>query len=287
MKSGIGLPSTIAGVTGQEVIDWARTAEASGFSSLAVLDRLVFSNLEPLITLAAAAAVTDRVELATSILIGPYRGNAALLAKQLATIDVLSGGRLVLGIAAGTRQDDYDASHVDYKSRGLLFDQQLDEFDEIWSARSGTVLGKIGPRPIRGRPVMVFGGTAEAAFRRAATRGDGWIMGGGDAAAFSKGADALTRAWGSAGRRDTPRTSALVYFALGSSAREDVKVYLNDYYNFLGEDTARSIAAGAATDADGIRARVRDFAAAGCGELLFIPCSSDANQVELLAEAIT
>jgi len=291
MKCGIGLPSTIVGVTGREITDWARTAETLGFSSLAVLDRLVFGNLEPLITLAAAAAVTERVELTTSILIGPYRGNAALLAKQLATIDVLSHGRLVLGIAAGTRQDDYEASHVEYASRGRLLDQLLDEFDQIWSpARAPapeTMLGKIGPRPTRGRPVMVFGGTADAAFRRAATRGDGWIMGGGDAAAFEKGADALTVAWTRAGRRDVPRTSALAYFALGGSARQDVNAYLSDYYSFLGADTARSIASGAATNADAIRARIRDFSAAGCGELMFIPCSSDATQVQMLADAIT
>ncbi len=287
MKVGIGLPSTIPGVTGRQLIDWATRAETDGFSSLAVLDRLVYSNLEPLITLAAAASVTQHIELATTILIGPSRGNAALLAKQLATIDHISNGRLVVGIAAGTRDDDYQASHVDYATRGRRFDVMLDEFDQIWSDRSGDgLLSKIGPKPPRGRPVIIFGGTADAAYRRAATRGDGWIMGGGDAAAFEKGAAALAAAWTKAGRQDQPRTSALAYFALGAHGPRHANAYLGDYYRFLGEPVAASIAAGAVTDPKAARARVQDFAAAGCGELVFVPCDNDPGQVRLLAEAL-
>jgi alkanesulfonate monooxygenase SsuD/methylene tetrahydromethanopterin reductase-like flavin-dependent oxidoreductase (luciferase family) len=282
MKAGIGLPSTIAGATGQEITTWARDAEGRGFSSLAVLDRLVYPNVEPLVALAAAAAVTDRIELATTILIGPYRGNAALLAKQLASIDHISGGRLVLGIAAGTREDDYQASHVEYRARGRIFDEMLDEFDRIWSAPPGG----IGPRPPRGRPTTVFGGTAPAAFRRAATRGDGWIMGGGDAAAFERGLADLTSAWEASGRQDHPRTSALAYFALGPDAQDHAAAYLGDYYAFLGEATAGAIAGSAVTDADAVRTRVREFAEAGCGELVFIPCHRDPQQVHLLADAL-
>src|SRR5947207_15109809 len=101
MDVGIGLPATIPGVDGATVLDWARRAEARGFSSLGVIDRIVYPNYEPLIALAAAAAVTERIRLATTILIAPYRVNTALMAKQLASIDRLSNGRLVVGIAIG------------------------------------------------------------------------------------------------------------------------------------------------------------------------------------------
>jgi hypothetical protein len=85
----------------------ARVAEAAGFGSLGTLDRLVYGNCEALVTLAAAAAVTERVRLVTDILIAPLR-QTALLAKQAATVDRLSGGRLVLGLAVGGREDDYE-----------------------------------------------------------------------------------------------------------------------------------------------------------------------------------
>ncbi len=287
MKVGIGLPSTIPEAPSAHIMTWAREAERHAFSSLAVLDRLVYPNVEPLIALAVAAAVTDKIELATTILIGPYRANAALLAKQLASIDYLSGGRLTLGIAVGTREDDYQASHVDYASRGRQLDTLLDELDLIWGPPSPSEpLSRIGPKPPRGRPPILFGGTGPAAYRRAATRGDGWIMGGGDAATFEHNNRALTAAWDASGRSQPPRTAALAYFALGPHGPALAAAYLNDYYEFLGPDMAGTIARSAVTTPDAARQRAHEFTDAGCGELVFIPCHHDPAHVQALADAL-
>src|ERR687885_1329502 len=132
MDIGIGRPNAVAGVDRAGIVEWARRAEAAGFASLGTLDRIVYGNYESLIALAAAAAVTERIRLATDILIAPLRSNTALLAKQAATLDHLSGGRLVLGLAPGGRPDDYEVSGVGFSRRGRIFDAQLEELTRLW-----------------------------------------------------------------------------------------------------------------------------------------------------------
>ncbi len=147
MDVGIGLPNAVSGVDRSGIVDWARRAEQAGFSSLGTIDRIVYPSYEPLISLAAAAAVTERIRLTTDILITPLRTNTALLAKQAATIDNLSGGRLVLGLAVGGRPDDYEASGADFAARGATFDGQLAELNSVWSGEGG--VGR--PLPTAGR----------------------------------------------------------------------------------------------------------------------------------------
>ena len=286
MDIAIGLPATIPGVDRDSLLDWARRAEGRGFASLGVIDRIVYPNYEPLIALAAAAAVTERIRLTTAILIGPYRLNNALLAKQVATVDSLSGGRMVLGIAIGARPDDYEASGAPLEGRGARLEQQLDELKRLWSGEERGFAGAVGPPPAtEGGPSVIVGGQVNATFRRAARFGEGWIMGGGTPEDFGAGADKMRQAWSEAGHDGDPRLMALCYFALGEGAADAADSYLHDYYGFAG-DYADQIAAGAATDEDTIWGYVSGFADAGCDELVCFPCSKDPHQVDLLADAV-
>ena len=245
----------------------------------------MYDNYEPLIALAAAAAVTERIRLATTILIAPYRGNGALVAKQAASLDRLSNGRLVLGVAVGGREDDYTASGEDFHGRGRRFEQMLEQWRDIWAGKSYGTAGAIGPRPTRDRPALIVGGAADVAFERAARYGDGWIMGGGAPDRFSAAAAKAREAWEAAGRDGAPRLMAIAYFALGDRAEQAADAYLRDYYAFIGE-YAGMIAAGAAKDVATVKRYVEGFAEAGCDELIMIPCDPDPGQVDLLADAV-
>ena len=124
MKIGIGLPTTLPGVSSGLVLEWARKADAGPFTSLGIIDRLVYRNYEAMTTLAAVAAVTERVGLMTAVLLVPLR-NPGVLAKQVATLDALSGGRLTLGMGVGVREEDFQVAPAVYKDRGKRFEQQL------------------------------------------------------------------------------------------------------------------------------------------------------------------
>src|SRR5215217_1202029 len=167
MEIGIGLPSTLASATGADILAWAREADTAGFSTLGTIDRLVYGNHETIPTLAAAAAVTERIGLTTAILIAPFRGNGALLAKQLASVDTLAEGRLTVGIAVGGREDDYTSTGADFGRRGKQFDDQLAEMKAIWRQEDRGTAGPVGPAPVQaGGPPLLLGGTSDAAYRR-------------------------------------------------------------------------------------------------------------------------
>ncbi len=278
MDVAIALPNAVPGATGKQLLEWARRAEARGFSSLGTIDRIVYGNYEPLTALAGAAAVTERIGLCTSVLLGPLRVNATELAKQALSLHALSGGRFTLGIGLGGRDDDYEASGVELAGRGRKLDAMLERIKEVWSG------DEIGPS-IEGAPGLVLGGHAEASFARAARFGDGWIAAGSGPGQFAEGAAKAKEAWVRTGREGEPRTMALAYFSLGERAAEEASGYLNDYYAWLGEEVAAFVVSGAATEPDAIERYLTIYERAGCDELIFCPSSSDPAQVDLLADA--
>ena len=285
MRIGIGLPTTIPGVTGRQVTDWARRADAAGFSSLGTIDRIVYPNYEPLVSLAAAAAVTERINLTPSILILPYRVSAAMVAKQAATLHALSGGRLVLGVAVGGREDDYTAAGASFQERGKRMDEMLDEIKRLWAGEERGFAGGVGPDVSDSPPPIIVGGQADVAFRRAARYGDGWMMGGAPPEMFPEAVGRLEAAWQAEGREGKPRKLALSYFSLDDDPEAQARETLGGYYEFLG-DFADMLIGWAAKGEDGVKERVEAFRQVGCDELIMIPCSTDPGQVDKLAAAV-
>jgi alkanesulfonate monooxygenase SsuD/methylene tetrahydromethanopterin reductase-like flavin-dependent oxidoreductase (luciferase family) len=280
----IGLPTTIPGATREQLLEWARRADAAGFSSLGTIDRLVYSNYEPLVALGAAAAVTERVRLLTSVLLVPWRLNAALLAKQAASLHRLSNGRLVLGVAVGGRADDFEASGIEMTNRGPRMEEMLDEITRVWQGQERGSAGAIGPDVSESPPTLIVGGGADAVFKRAARYADGWILGAAPPDAFPEGRDKAIAAFEEAGRAEKPRLIAESYFSL-SGNEDQIRSTIGDYYAFVPE-YSDFIVANAAKGPDGIRERAQRFEELGCDELVFFPDSADPEQVEQLAELV-
>lgn len=284
MDVGIGLPNAVPGTTGKQLVDFARAGEENGFSSLGTIDRIVFDNYDPFVALAAAAAVTERIRLATTILIVPYRVNAAVVAKQAASLQALSGGRLVLGAAIGARDDDYEASGLTTDDRGDKLDAMLEEMKRIWAGEERGYAGAIGPLT-DDPPQLIIGGSVDAAFERAARFGDGWMMGGGAPDQFAEAATKVREAWSEAGRDGEPRLMGLAYFSLGPDAEQNARDSIGGYYEWLGE-YGDQIVSSVAKDPETVQQYVSAFEQAGCEELVFFPASGDPEQASLLAEAL-
>jgi len=280
MNVGVGLPNSTAGLTRDLVINWAKQADEGPFSSLGVFDRLVYDSYEPLTTLAAAAAVTKRIGLATTILIGPLR-NTATLAKAAATVDALSDGRFTLGIAVGARKVDYEVAKVDYSLRGKIVAEQLLELRQQWEE------GSIGPRSPKSQgPAVIVGGTSDIVFARMARYADGYIHGGGPPRAFARAADKARAAWTDAGRPGQPRLWAQGYYALGDQPTVRAGAdYLRRYYAFTGPFAER-IAEGLLTTPQAISQFIRGYEDAGCDELILYPTISAQTQLDRLAEVV-
>jgi alkanesulfonate monooxygenase SsuD/methylene tetrahydromethanopterin reductase-like flavin-dependent oxidoreductase (luciferase family) len=279
MQVGIGLPNTTPGADRELLIDWARQADAGPFSNLSVLDRLVYDSYEPLIALAAAAVVTQRIRLATTIIISPLR-NTALLAKAAASVDALSGGRLTLGLAVGARVDDYQAAGADYSIRGKRLTEQLAALRSYWEDEA------FGPRPIQPHgPELLIGGGSDQTFARMARYTDGYVHGGGPPKTFARAAEKVRAAWLDAGRPGQPRLWAMGYFALGGDAAEAGVDYLRAYYAFTGP-FAEKIAAGLLTTPQAIAQFIRGYAEAGCDELVLFPTVPELSQLQRLANVI-
>ena len=271
MRVGIGLPAAVPETDMTLIGRWAAEAERAGFESVGVIDRLIYDNLDPLTALAAAAAGTSRIDLISTVVNVCWRNNPVLLAKQLSSVQRLSGGRLTAGLGMGGWPPDYEASGVPLAGRGALFDSSLATMQRTWEAAGE-------------RPRILLGGTVRASFARAATEmSEGWVAPLFGQDLLEEGAAAVRRAWGEAGRDGRPRIITGRYFSLGPDAGTVADECIDHYY---GPDFAEAARAGTLTEVEQIDAELLRLSEAGCADVLLFPCSGDPEQVSLLAQAL-
>ncbi|AIJ22200.1 LLM class flavin-dependent oxidoreductase [Amycolatopsis methanolica] len=157
MRIGIGLPAAAPGADFTSIGEWAAECERLGFASLSAIDRLVYDNLDPLVALAAAAARTTRIELLTTVLNAGYRRNPVLLAKQIGSLERLSGGRLTVGLGMGGWPEDYAASGAPMTGRGAAFEDTLSTMRAVWRGETHV------PALPDGRPGLLLAGSPRPA----------------------------------------------------------------------------------------------------------------------------
>lgn len=281
MHIGLGLPiaDPIA------LPEWARRADSAGFSTLGLLDRMVYDNPEPLVTLAMLAGVTDHIRLQTEVLIAPLR-DPALLAKQAATLDRLSGGRFALGLGVGGRDDDHEATGTDIRTRGRRLDDQLAIMRRLWSGEPfSQTCGPIGPAPTApSGPDLLFGGFQPAAIDRVGRWGGGFLAAA--APTWAGGLfDLARRSWTDHGRSGAPRIVAQLNAVLGAQPLIDhARTAILDYYEFSGR--ADYMAAGLLTTPDQIRSAIKQFEDLGADETILYCYGTDPDQVDRIADAV-
>lgn len=290
MKIGMTLPSMVAGYGRDTTLAWCRGVDAGPFASLACGERITFHNQEMRVLLAAAAALTSRVRIVPTLYVLPMHP-AALVAKEVATLDVLSGGRVTLCVGVGGREHDYRAVGASFERRFERLDRQVAELRRIWSGEAAFDGAQpIGPAPVqKGGPPVWSGAMGPKSLARAARWADG-VMGfaiTGDSAEAARSFGLVDAAWREARRRGrAPRISGF-WYALGPGAEERLRRYVFDYLRISGEKQARATAAAQRIhSADAFRAALDALEEQGCDEVFLVPTSTDPGELERTCEAL-
>jgi alkanesulfonate monooxygenase SsuD/methylene tetrahydromethanopterin reductase-like flavin-dependent oxidoreductase (luciferase family) len=276
----------------EEVLAWCREVDAGPFASLAVPERITYPSHSWIVQLAAAAALTDRVRLCTTVVVLPSH-DAVEVAKHLASVDRLSDGRLTVGVGVGGREHDYRAIGGDYGQRWARMDEQVATMRATWAGTPPFEgADPVGPPPVQpGGPPVVAGVMGPKATARAAR----WADGVDDASTVTAvdpdaaGAvfERIRAAWREAGRAEPPRISASLWYALGDGAEARLQAYAYDYLRIFGDDFARAMASGANCHTPGELAEaVAALDQLECDELFLVPTTTDVTELDRTRAAL-
>lgn len=285
------------------LIEYGETVEKLGYDSLWVWDHILlgvqpnFPILDSLTVLTAIAARTKRIKLGTGILVLPLR-NPVALAKQLSTMDQVSNGRMLMGMASGWYKREFDAMGIPFNKRGKLMDENLEILNRLWTEEKvdGTYMAHnisaavMYPKPVQQpRMPLLIGGYVDRVLKRAATTGDGWLTYFYDPPSFAKSWAKLRR-FAEEGGKDPDQllNASQLPIMVGPSkeaVRDDMMDWLNKEWDFPeNSDCTRDSAIMGSVDE--CVAQLREHHAVGVQKIIFVPYKYRADQVEIIAKEI-
>jgi alkanesulfonate monooxygenase SsuD/methylene tetrahydromethanopterin reductase-like flavin-dependent oxidoreductase (luciferase family) len=291
MEIGIALPTMAGGFTRDTLVSWCSAIDLGPFSSISTGDRITFHNPDLIPTTAAAAVLTERVRVMTNVVVLPMH-SVPLIAKQLATLDIMSGGRLTVGVGIGGRAEDYRALGADLEARHRRLDDAVGEVRRLWAGTppfDGS--SAIGPEPVQpGGPPILAGALGPRALQRAARWADG-VTGfsiGADRNEIERINDVARRAWAEAGRSGPPRLVNGTFYVIGTSdPLNELRSFAFEYLRVFGESAARGLSA--ALDVarpERLRAVLEAARAAGCDEFILVPGTVDPSCLEATIDTV-
>ncbi len=291
MEIGMTLPTMVPGFDRTGLLKWSRRIDAGPFSSLAAGERICFPNTEMMVTLAAAAAVTQRVRIIPTVVVLPIH-SAVLMAKQLATLDVISQGRVSLAVGAGGREEDYRAVGASFDRRLARVEAGVQRMRQTWAGERVVegALRPVEPYPLQGAQMEILSGSMTAAsIARAARWADG-ICG------FSFGPSiqetetvfqGARQAWKEEGRDKAPRLVTSCWFSLEGDERSQMDRYVHRYLQFMGEAGAKALAPLATTTSvKALKEVIGALRDVGTDELILVPTTADISEVDRIADLI-
>ena len=277
--------------TRAETIQWCRFVDEGPWPSLAVPERVTYTSHDYTVELAATAALTERVRLWTTIVILPAH-DAVAVAKQMASVDVLSDGRLTVGVGVGGREHDCRAIGGSFERRWQRMDEQVVTMRRIWAGEPPFEdAAPVGPMPVQpGGPPVIAGVMGPKAIARAASWADGvdgaWTMDGNReqmASAFEQ----IRGAWRDAKRTESPHLSSSIWYALGPDAENRLRSYAYEYMKILGEGVGKySADAVACFTPAALKQAVDNARDAGADELFLVPTTADPSELARTRDAL-
>ena len=292
MKVGMTLPSMVhcSQYSRNTTLDWCRLIDQGPFESISCGERHTYHNQDITVLLSAAAALTERAKIYSTIYIAPSHPTA-VLAKQMATLDVLSDGRLTVGLGVGGREHDYQAAEKPFKRRYARMEEQVVELRKLWAGeRPFDGADPVGPEPVQaGGPPLFAGVAGPKSLARAAQWADGLFTHNTvnrDYEQFGDYAAQVNQLWQQAGR-SKPYITSCFWYALGPGSKSQLEDYIRSYMQVLGPQAIDyALAHQRVYDEASLHDALSAFAGQGCDEIILVPSSADLAELDRTAEAL-